>query len=51
MLSWCFGRFSTMLEWREQEHEFNFSLALNDDVTLNVLCECALYKLFLCLNM
>ena len=33
------------------EHDLNDALALNDDVTVNVLHECGLHKLFLCLNM
>ena len=49
--SWCFSRLATMLEWREKEHELDDALALNDDVLVNVLHECGLYKLFLCPNM
>ena len=51
MFSWCFGRFAMMLEWWEKEHELDDALALNDDVTVNVLRECSLYKFFFCLNM
>ena len=40
-----------MLEWREREHEKQDALEIVDDVTLNVLWDCGLYKCFMCPNM
>lgn len=40
-----------MLEWWEGEHELDYALSLDDDVTINVLWECELYKFFMCSNM
>lgn len=51
MFFMVFWKDATMLEWWEWEHELDDALVLNDDVMMNVLHECGLYKFFLCLNM
>lgn len=40
-----------MLEGREREHEIDEALAMGDDIIVNVLWECGMYKFFMCLNM
>ena len=36
-LAWWFGRFVTILEWQEREHEKDDALALGDNIMVNAL--------------
>ena len=40
-----------MLEWWEREHDLDDALAFGDDIMVNVLQECGLYKFFMWSNM
>lgn len=40
-----------MLEWQEREHEQDDALALGNDIMMNALRECGIYKFFMCPNM
>ena len=37
-----------MTEWKEQEHELNDQVALNDNATIVALQNCGLLKFFMC---
>ena len=43
-----FWQESKMLEWKEWDHELNDQVALNDNATIDALCNYGLLKFFMC---